>query len=182
MPESASPSKRESNIREANPKDIEAIASLGSRVFTASFGYSLSTRDLEAYLQSAYSIAAIISDLSNTNIDTIVATDSQDHVVGFSQLTRGTTEPCLEGMEKTVELQRLYVSEDCHGAGIGRKLANRVEELAREQGFVTMWLGVWEDNLKAQKVYEKLGYVKIGHHDFVMGDCVQTDWILSKKL
>lgn len=182
MPESTSPVRRHFNLRAAKPRDAEAIASLGSQVFASSFGYSLSSADLEAYLESAYSNLAITGDISNANIDTIVAVDTQDRVVGFSQLTRGTTEPCLAGIEKTVELQRLYVSEDCHGAGIGRKLVNRVEEMAREQGFTTMWLGVWEDNLKAQKVYEKLGYTKIGHHDFKMGDCVQTDWILSKKL
>ncbi|KAL2063527.1 hypothetical protein VTL71DRAFT_5332 [Oculimacula yallundae] len=182
MPESTSPVRREFSLRAAKPGDSEAIASLGSRVFASSFGYSLSSKDLEDYLQSAYSNTAITSDISNPSIDTIVAIDAHDHVVGFSQLTRGTTEPCLAGIEKTVELQRLYVSEDCHGAGIGKKLVNCVEEMARKQGFETMWLGVWEDNLKAQKVYEKLGYVKIGHHDFKMGDCVQTDWILSKKL
>ncbi|KAH6711447.1 acyl-CoA N-acyltransferase [Leptodontidium sp. MPI-SDFR-AT-0119] len=182
MPESTSPVRREFTIRTAKSKDVEAIASLGSRVFAASFGYSLSSADLEAYLKSAYSNTAVTADISNPNIDTIVATDSHDHVVGFSQLTRSTTEPCLAGVEKTVELQRLYVSEDCHGAGIGKKLANRVEEMAREQGFVTIWLGVWEENFKAQKVYKKLGYVKVGEHDFKMGDCVQTDWIMSKKL
>ncbi|KAK0123212.1 hypothetical protein ONS96_010212 [Cadophora gregata f. sp. sojae] len=182
MPQSTSPVRREFKIRAAKPKDVEAIAALGSRVFSNSFGYSLSPVDLEAYLQSAYSHTAIKSDLSNSNMDTIVATDSNDHVVGFSQLTRGTTEPCLAGVEKTVELQRLYVSEDCHGAGVGRKLVDRVEGMAREQGFVTMWLGVWEENFKAQKVYLKLGYVKVGSHDFKMGDCIQTDWIMSKKL
>ncbi|KAH7391393.1 acyl-CoA N-acyltransferase [Cadophora sp. MPI-SDFR-AT-0126] len=182
MPQSTSPVRREFRIRAAEPKDVEAIAALGSRVFSNSFGYSLSAVDLEAYLKSSYSHSAIASDLSNPNMDTIVATDANDHVVGFSQLTRGTTEPCLAGVEKTVELQRLYVSEDCHGAGIGKKLANRIEEMAKEQGFLTMWLGVWEENFKAQKVYQKLGYVKVGSHDFKMGDCIQTDWILIKKL
>ncbi|KAH7319308.1 acyl-CoA N-acyltransferase [Rhexocercosporidium sp. MPI-PUGE-AT-0058] len=182
MAESTSPVRRRFTIRPAKPNDAEAISSLGSRVITSSFGHSLSSADLGAYLNLAYSTLAITSDISNPNIDTIVATDSHDHVVGFSQLTRGTTEPCLAGVGKTVELQRLYVSEDCHGAGIGKKLVNRIEEMAREQGFETLWLGVWEENFKAQKVYERLGFGKIGVHDFKLGECVQTDWILSKKL
>ncbi|KAI9047698.1 hypothetical protein LZ554_008408 [Drepanopeziza brunnea f. sp. 'monogermtubi'] len=139
--------------------------------------------DLENYLQTTYNHSSIASEVASPDIDTIVAVDVPlSQVVGFCQLTRGTTDPCLAGMEKTIELQRLYVSERYHGAGVGRKLAARVEEMAREQGFVTMWLGVWEENFKAQKVYERFGYRKIGSHEFVMGECVQTDWILSKKL
>ena len=182
MPEAICSGKRDVTLRAAEPKDVEAIASLGARVFSASFGYSLPPSDLDAYIKSAYSISTITSDLSNPNIDTTVAVDAHDHVVGFSQLTRGTTEPCLAENEKTIELQRLYVSEDYHGAGVGRKLVESVEELARQGGFVTIWLGVWEENLGAQKVYEKLGYRKVGDHDFKMGECVQTDWILTKRL
>ncbi len=182
MPEAISSAKREVTLRAADAKDVEAVAALGARVFSASFGYSLPPSDLDAYINSAYSISSIASDLSNPNIDTIVATDSHNHVVGFSQLTRGTTEPCLAGLEKTIELQRLYVSEDYHGAGLGRKLIEKVENIARNTGFLTIWLGVWEENIKAQKVYERLGYRKVGDHDFKMGECVQTDWILSKKL
>jgi len=57
-----------------------------------------------------------------------------------------------------------------------------VERLALERGFVTMWLGVWEENFKAQKIYERMGFRKVGQHDFKMGNCVQTDWILTKRL
>jgi len=81
-----------------------------------------------------------------------------------------------------VELQRLYVSPDFHGGGVGRLLVESVEKIAREEGFVTLWLGVWEENFKAQKVYERMGFGKVGSHDFVMGSCVQTDWILTKRL
>lgn len=56
------------------------------------------------------------------------------------------------------------------------------QDIARSWGFKTMWLGVWEDNFKAQKVYGKLGFTRIGEHDFKMGDCIQTDWIMIKNL
>lgn len=74
------------------------------------------------------------------------------------------------------------MSQDFHGVGVGRLLVEKVEGIARDEGFVTLWLGVWEENFKAQKVYKKMGFMKVGSHDFVMGSCVQTDWILSKRL
>jgi RimJ/RimL family protein N-acetyltransferase len=54
--------------------------------------------------------------------------------------------------------------------------------MARKMGFKTIWLGVWEENFRAHKVYERFGFRKIGYHDFKIGDCVQTDWIMSKRL
>jgi len=178
------PKKPQITLRPATPKDAPQISVLGAHTFTTSFGYSLPAVDLKAYLESAYSIPSISSDIANPNITTIVACPalSPEIVIGFSQLTRGTSEPCLEGYEKIVELQRLYVSPDFHGGGVGRMLVESVERVAREEGFVTMWLGVWEDNFKAQKVYERIGFAKVGSHDFVMGSCVQTDWILTKRL
>jgi hypothetical protein len=34
----------------------------------------------------------------------------------------------------------------------------------------------------AQGIYKALGFEKVGTHDFVMGKCVQTDWIMMKRL
>lgn len=47
----------------------------------------------------------------------------------------------MEG-EKPVELQRLYVSTEWAGKGVGRLLVERVVELAKERGKRTLWLGV----------------------------------------
>lgn len=57
-----------------------------------------------------------------------------------------------------------------------------VEGVARGRGFSTCWLGVWEKNLKAQKVHERKGYKEVGDHEFVMGEERQTDWLLVKEL
>lgn len=183
MPGTTSPSlKPQIVLRLAQPKDVQTITTIGSTVFSLTFGYSLPASDLAAYLDDAYGPSSIASDLANPQIDTIVACSDLDHVIGFAQLTRGTLEECLSHKEKQVELQRLYVAQEYHGMGVGKALIERVEEMAREQGFRTLWLGVWEENLKAQKVYERMGFEKVGEHDFKMGECVQTDWILSKDL
>lgn len=102
--------------------------------------------------------------------------------MGFAQLTIGTSEDCVAGLERPVELQRLYVYEQDQGKGVGRGLMQHVEAVARGMGFRTMWLGVWEENLVAQRVYAKRGFVEIGEHEFHTGECVQVDRILWKGL
>lgn len=172
-------------IREAKEEDASTIARLGGTVFSTTFGHSMPASDLEAYLAESYSPSAILADLANSNKDTVVICPitNPDHVLGFATLTRGTIEPCIRHLEgTTVELQRLYIEPDSHGQGLGKSLITHVETIARHEGFATMWLGVWEENVKAQQVYGRLGYEKVGDHDFVMGSCRQTDWIMLKDL
>jgi ribosomal protein S18 acetylase RimI-like enzyme len=169
-------------IRDAGPQDVGAIATLGARVFSETFGHSVSEEQLKAFLDESYSIEATAKDVSDPNKDMIVATSPNGAIVGFALLTRGSSEPCIAHLDNFVELQRIYVDSAHHGQGVGKHLARRVEEMAKSQGFKHMWLGVWEENFKAQKVYEKLGYQKAGDHDFVIGDVVQTDNIMIKEL
>ncbi|KAJ9603338.1 hypothetical protein H2200_012116 [Cladophialophora chaetospira] len=200
-------------LRHATPADAPSISQIGIYTFTQTFGHSMSAHDLQAYLSSSYSLEATTKDILDLNKNMLVATlpalsqpqaspsssppshhppshhpdeskDTEDVVVGFALLTRGTTEPCLStyAQDTLIELQRLYVHPHHHGLGAGTLLARELESIARQQGFKYMWLGVWEENLKAQRVYEKLGYRRVGDHNFVMGDEVQTDWLLVKEL
>lgn len=105
-----------------------------------------------------------------------------DEVIGFAQLTENTTEPCLSHLSGLVELQRLYVSPSHQGLGVGKVLACHIDAIARGLKYKAIWLGVWEGNFKAQRVYEGLGYAKVGDHEFKMGSCIQMDWIMFKDL
>lgn len=176
------PTSNPVNIRPATLSDAGPIADLGAHVFTVTFGHSVEPHELDAFLQESYTKEAIASDINNPDKDVIVATNSDDEVQGFAYLTRGSTEPCVENLEKTVELQRIYVDPNSHGAGVGKALEKTIENMAREQGYMNLWLGVWEENNRAKKAYEKWGYKHVGFHDFTIGSVVQTDDIMVKGL
>ncbi|KZF19609.1 acyl-CoA N-acyltransferase [Xylona heveae TC161] len=199
----AGPAQKEPYIiRAAKSTDATSIAKLGAHVFTVSFAHSVAPHELDAFLEESYTPAAITKDLAadatdaaaddnnnnnnnnNTTRDIIVATDAQDDqiILGFAYLTRGSTDASVDHLESKCELQRIYVHPAVHGRGIGRLLATRVENMAREQGFKNIWLGVWEENANAIKAYEKWGYRRVGDHDFVIGTVVQTDYIMLKDL
>ena len=55
-------------------------------------------------------------------------------------------------------------------------------EVAAEKGKELIWLGVWEHNRRAIDFYTKFGFEKFGTPDFVLGDDVQTDWLMKKKI
>lgn len=168
--------------RAAKESDAVAIATLGAHVFTVTFGHSVEPEELQAFLDESYTTECILKDIHDANKDVIVAEGSDGEILGFAYLTRGTTEPCVEHLENIAELQRIYVHPSTHGRGVGRVLSMRIEEMAREQGFEHLWLGVWEENNRALGAYKKWGYREVGEHDFVVGSVVQKDLIMQKEL
>ncbi len=180
-------------LRPATLQDASSIAQIGIHTFTTTFAHSLPASELRAYLDDVYSPEATTKDIVDPNKDMLVATITivstaehppREQVIGFALLTRGTTDPCLSSynQDTLIELQRIYIHPSHQGHGAGKLLARELESKARSQGYEYIWLGVWEENFKAQKVYAGMGYRRVGEHAFVMGREVQTDWILVKEL
>ncbi|KAJ0309514.1 hypothetical protein COL5a_001682 [Colletotrichum fioriniae] len=169
-------------LKPASLDDATAISELATHVFTVTFGHSVEPHELQAFLEESYSLEAITQDLDDPNKDTILAVDPTGDILGFAMLTRGSSEPCISDLDGTIELQRIYMYPKAQGTGAAKLLADRLEYMAREQGFKHIWLGVWEENLRAQKAYGKWGYEECGTHDFAIGSVIQTDNIMVKKL
>lgn len=50
------------------------------------------------------------------------------------------------------------------GIGVGSAMMETLIALAKEQGAKTIELGVYADNLRAQALYKKFGFVEVGRH------------------
>lgn len=173
-------------IRDATLSDSSQISQLGTKTYRETFQASVPPEDLQIYLDEVFSHAAIQAELADATKHFLVACCGMQ-ILGFAQLTEGTSEPCLSSLHTNaendlIELQRLYLEAMAQGFGLGRKLILEAESRARMLGYAKIWLGVWEGNVRARRVYEKSGYKQIGEHEFVSGTCVQTDLILWKEL
>ena len=85
-------------------------------------------------------------------------------------------------MEKSFEIQRIYVKKEYHGAGFGKEMFTFALDQAKSRGFEWAWLGVWERNFKAQDFYYSFGFERFSEHEYPTGDTVDIDWLLRKKL
>lgn len=161
--------------------DNEAISELGAGVFRAAFAPLMPPDDLSTYLSESYSPASIATDLKDPSVTFVVAI-RYDAMVGFLQLRHGTSTGCIDGVEKKIQLQRLYVHESCQGLGIGKYLLARAEKEARSMGFQNIWLASWKPNVKAERLYESTGYRKAGEMTFMLGDSKLEDWVMIKSI
>jgi GNAT superfamily N-acetyltransferase len=132
------------------------------------------------------------AELQNPGVITLVA-EQDGALVGFAQIRRhdppasvtaaaSTTHSATHPAAVPVELQRLYLRRVAHGTGLGAALMHGAREAAVALGGTHLWLGVWERNPRAIAFYTKSGFVRVGSHDFFVGDDRQTDWLLMTPL
>jgi ribosomal protein S18 acetylase RimI-like enzyme len=87
----------------------------------------------------------------------LISIDERNTVVGFA-----TAAPRSPGDETTAELWYIGVRPDAWGRGAGSSLLLAAAALLGEAGFTRVVLEVYADNLRAVRLYEKLGWHRIG--------------------
>lgn len=88
-----------------------------------------------------------------------IAEDESGRALGFVQLFPSFTS--VQARRLWV-LNDLYVSDTARGLGVGRALMNAARDHAIETGAKRLTLETMEDNERAWRLYESLGYVKSG--------------------
>lgn len=104
---------------------------------------------------------AFIKDrLSNEESVIFIALD-QNNPIGFIQLYPSFSSV---NMKKTWVLNDLYVSESVRGKGFGEKLIKKALTFAGETGAKGVLLETNIENVPAQRLYEKIGFIKEKNH------------------
>jgi ribosomal protein S18 acetylase RimI-like enzyme len=62
---------------------------------------------------------------------------------------------------------------------VAQQLMTAAIAAARGRGAVSLWLGVWERNPRAQAFYKKSGFRDVGTHTFYVGTDAQTDRVME---
>jgi len=102
-----------------------------------------------------------------------------DDVIGYLKLNNLN----FNGIDETlrgIEIARIYVLSTFDGTGAGQLLFDKALRIAEEKKYDYLWLGVWENNPRAIRFYEKNGFVKSGKKQFVLGNDIQTDWVMTR--
>ena len=78
------------------------------------------------------------------------------------------------------ELKRLYLSSAHQNGGHGQRLFRAAMEWLERDGPRTLWIGVWSQNLGAQRFYARHGFERVGDYDFIVGSTRDHEYILRR--
>ncbi len=81
----------------------------------------------------------------------------------------------------TIELSKVYVMPEQHGTGVAAALMDASMAAARDVGAVSMWLGVNDENVRANRFYEKSGFAIVGMKKFRLGDVDEDDFVRERR-
>jgi len=170
------------DIRRATSDDAKSLTDLSYTTFWDAFAHHPKNApdDLAHYMRQAFSVEQIADELNDPRAVFLVA-EIEGELAGYAKLVCDHIDPGISA-EKPIELNRLYSQQKFLGQGVGQTLMDACFDLARENGFDTIWLGVWEYNPRAQRFYEKNGFREVGSHTFVLGSDPQTDLLMQKEI
>ncbi|KUY30380.1 GNAT family N-acetyltransferase [Elizabethkingia ursingii] len=168
------------DIRKVTLEDIEQLQKIGRQTFSETFYSSNTEENMATYLQEGFSDEKLMEELNNEGSEFYFAL-SENQVVGYLKINFGQSQTELQD-DTALEIERIYVLKEFHGKKVGQVLYQKAIEIAKQKNADYVWLGVWEENLRAISFYKKNGFVEFDKHIFKLGDDEQTDIMMKLKL
>jgi ribosomal protein S18 acetylase RimI-like enzyme len=169
----------EPSIRRAGPDDAATLAVLGARTFSETFGHIYPPQDLSYFLTQAYSAEAVAADLADP-AKAMWVVEAGDEAVGYA-LAGPCALPHPEVTPACGELKRFYLLKAWQGGGIGSRLLAAVFGWLEREGPRTLWIGVYSDNVGAQRLYARQGFERVGEYFFEVGQTRDHEFILRRS-
>jgi len=168
------------SIHIAAKKDAEIIADLSRKTFYETFATHNTRENMEKFMNKQFTKTELMKEVGALGNIFFLAKEG-DEPVGYARMRESINHQAL-GNVNAIEIARLYVSNKAIGTGVGKLLMQTCIDKALEMKKEIIWLGVWEKNTRAISFYTKWGFKKFFDHPFLLGDDVQNDWLMKKKL
>lgn len=167
-------------IEKLGIEDLKALQKIGKQTFADAFASQNAKDNMERYLESSFSKEKIRTELLDKNSEFYFAKMDQN-IVGYLKVNYGDSQTEFQD-KNALEIERIYVIQEFLGKKIGQILYDKAIEIAKKRNSDYVWLGVWEENPRAIRFYEKNGFIKFDEHSFNLGGDAQTDILMKKEL
>lgn len=167
-------------VRECTIDDLLMLREVSYKTYNDTFGHMNTPSNMKAYLEQAFDIRKLRDELSDSD-SLFYFLYGDEELAGYLKLNEYKVQTDINDPH-SLEVERIYVTKEFQGQGLGNILLNKAVDVAKMRGKSYIWLGVWEKNDRAISFYKKNGFYAIGKHSFFMGEEEQTDFIMRKDL
>ncbi|MFA4082294.1 GNAT family N-acetyltransferase [Mycobacteroides salmoniphilum] len=167
-------------VSTATAADSAEVAAVAARTFPLACPPSSTPEDIAAF---------IAANLSTNNFDEyirehrVLVARENDVIIGYSMLVNGVVEdPDVQRavtLRPAMQLSKMYVLPEFHQAGVAGALMTAALADAAARGAIGVWLGVNQENERAQRFYAKHGFNRSGTKTFQVGERLENDYVMQ---
>jgi len=167
-------------IKPAGRPEADLIADIARKTFMETYGEMNTPENMEVYLNSQFSDEKLLEELQHPRTRFFLA--YLDGIpAAFTKVRDDRKAKKLEEI-KAIEIQRIYVLQEYQGFSLGKAMLDMIKDLARKDGYQTIWLQVWQKNNKAIRFYQKAGFTVFETASFLLGSSSQQDFLMRYDL
>lgn len=170
-------------IDTADPASLAELAAVAARTFPLACPPSASPQDIAEFIAEHLS-SGRFSDYLNDADRTVLTAAEDGRIIGYTMLIRGA--PTDADVKRAitaypaVELSKMYVVPEAHGVGVSAALMSAALRSATEPESACVWLGVNQQNHRAQRFYAKHGFTITGTKTFRLGTDLEHDYVMVR--
>lgn len=175
--------RAEAIVRKATPDDAALLHEIAAATFPLACPPDADPVSIRGFIAEILSTAAFDAYLADPGRELFIA-EVDRAAAGYAMVVHADpTDPDVVAsltVGVTSELSKLYVLEIHHGAGVSVALVKAVVRASVARGSIAVWLGVNEQNERANRFYEKNGFTKVGTKRFRLGARLENDFVRER--
>lgn len=174
------------DVAPAVDTDLAELADVAARTFPLACPPGATPENIAAFIDANLSADRFRGYLADPHRTVLVAR-VEGRIVGYAVLIRGVPDDDDDvqravPLRPSVEVSKMYVLPDSHGTGASAALMSAAVQCASDSGAASVWLGVNQQNLRAQRFYAKHGFTVAGTKTFRLGASVEQDYVMVRIL
>ena len=173
------------SISRALPADAHRLSALAIETFSLACPPGATQENIDQFCATRLSPGAFEAYIADARIRIWFANE-EGEVTGYVMSVSGEPDDLVvaEAVKErpTVEISKIYVRASAHGSGIAQQLMSVAVENARAEGAQSVWLGVNQQNERANSFYERSGFLVVGERRFQVGESLEEDFVRERVL
>lgn len=174
----------------SDPSLAPAIADVAAATFPLACPPHSEPADVAAFIREHLSEPVFAGYIASDESDVIVARDDVGTIIGYTLVHHrppaDTDVAAVITDRPASEVSKMYVLPDHHARGRtdppSHLLMRAAVERAADRGSAVIWLGVNQENARAQRFYEKMGFRRVGVKSFDLNGNIEHDFVLAMSL
>jgi ribosomal protein S18 acetylase RimI-like enzyme len=171
-------------IATADSIDIAELADVAASTFPLACPPSVTRANIAAFVEVNLSGARFAEYLSDPQ-RLVLTAHHADRIIGYAMMIRCVGDDPEVALAVPVrpaaELSKMYVLPDHHGSGVSTMLMDAALAGGLEWGVECVWLGVNQQNRRAQRFYAKCGFTVNGTRTFQLGAGRESDYVMVRR-